>query len=101
MLNIILFNHGAERVFGYQAAEVMGQPLDLLVPDHARARHGDHAALDLLRTVAEQHRTFQRADHVLAHRLGVAELLEEDLHDALQLALLGRGQMVEVGTHVQ
>src|SRR4051812_41564312 len=35
------------------------------------------------------------------NRGGIAKFLEEDLHDALQLALLGRGQMIEVGTHVR
>ena len=44
MLNIVLFNHGAERTFGYSSAEIVGQPLDLLLPERARAKHGDHIA---------------------------------------------------------
>jgi PAS domain S-box-containing protein len=39
---IIFFNKGAEKTFGYSAAEVMGQPLDLLLPERFRANHGDH-----------------------------------------------------------
>jgi PAS domain S-box-containing protein len=39
---ITLFNAGAESIFGYTAAEIIGQPLDLLLPDGARARHHDH-----------------------------------------------------------
>ena len=39
---IVLFNAGAERIFGYAAAEVMGQPLDLLIPERYRAAHGGH-----------------------------------------------------------
>ncbi|HEX6965258.1 MAG TPA: ATP-binding protein [Gemmatimonadaceae bacterium] len=38
--HIILFNHGAERIFGYTAAEVLGKPLELLIPERARAAHG-------------------------------------------------------------
>ena len=37
--NIQLFNKGAEKIFGYQAQEVMGQPLDILLPDAFRQAH--------------------------------------------------------------
>jgi PAS domain S-box-containing protein len=36
---IRLWNTGAETIFGYTAAEAMGQSLDLLIPEHLRARH--------------------------------------------------------------
>ncbi len=39
---IVLFNEGAERCFGYRAAEVLGQPLDLLIPPAHRERHAGH-----------------------------------------------------------
>jgi PAS domain S-box-containing protein len=39
---IVLFNHGAETIFGYEASEVIGQPLDLLLPPGARAAHRAH-----------------------------------------------------------
>jgi len=39
---IVLFNEGAERTFGYRAAEVAGQPLELLLPEEARTRHAAH-----------------------------------------------------------
>ncbi len=39
---ITLFNTGAEQIFGYTAAEILGQPLDLLLPDDVRARHRAH-----------------------------------------------------------
>ena len=36
---IQLFNQGAERVFGYEEAEVLGEKLDVLIPEHFRADH--------------------------------------------------------------
>lgn len=39
---IILFNQGAERIFGYAAGEVLGQRLEMLLPDRARQQHGRH-----------------------------------------------------------
>jgi two-component system cell cycle sensor histidine kinase/response regulator CckA len=39
---IVLFNTSAERIFGYTAAEVLGQPLDILVPPHLVEAHHEH-----------------------------------------------------------
>lgn len=36
---ILLVNAQAERLFGYSRAELIGQQMDVLVPDHSRARH--------------------------------------------------------------
>lgn len=36
---IRLWNAGAEAIFGYQAAEALGQSLDLIVPERLRDRH--------------------------------------------------------------
>jgi PAS domain S-box-containing protein len=36
---IRLWNAGAEAMFGYAAAEALGQSLDLIVPERQRARH--------------------------------------------------------------
>ena len=33
------WNAGAERMFGYSAAEAVGQSLDLIIPENLRARH--------------------------------------------------------------
>jgi len=41
---IILFNKGAERVFGYAVEEAIGQPLELLLPPGARVSHAAHVA---------------------------------------------------------
>jgi PAS domain S-box-containing protein len=39
---IQLFNQGAEKIFGYQAQEILGQPLDLLLPEIFRQIHRHH-----------------------------------------------------------
>ncbi|WP_244237850.1 PAS domain S-box protein, partial [Corallococcus llansteffanensis] len=39
---ILLFNASAERIFGYAASEVLGQPLDVLLPERFRAVHARH-----------------------------------------------------------
>lgn len=36
---IVAWNGGAERIFGYPAAEALGQNLDLIIPEKQRARH--------------------------------------------------------------
>jgi two-component system cell cycle response regulator len=36
---ITLFNPAAERLFGYSATEVLGQPLDMLLPERVRGPH--------------------------------------------------------------
>lgn len=38
---IRLWNSGAEVMFGYKADEVLGQSLDLIIPDKLRGRHWD------------------------------------------------------------
>jgi len=38
----ILFNEGAEKIFGYSKAEAIGAPLDILIPEQLRAIHRQH-----------------------------------------------------------
>jgi PAS domain S-box-containing protein len=38
---IRFWNPGAERIFGYAAAEAVGQSLDLIIPEGLRKRHWD------------------------------------------------------------
>ncbi len=39
---IVLFNSGAEQIFGYTQQEILGQPLDLLIPPRIVAEHRQH-----------------------------------------------------------
>ena len=39
---IVLFNSAAERIFGYAAAEIIGQPLNILLPERFRPQHEEH-----------------------------------------------------------
>ena len=36
---IVLWNPAAEALFGYSAAEALGQPIEMLMPEHLRPRH--------------------------------------------------------------
>ena len=68
---IVLFNEGAERVFGYRLAEVLGQPLAMLLPEPARAAHAGHlrafaqSALPARRMAERRDIHGRRADGVL------------------------------------
>jgi PAS domain S-box-containing protein len=39
---IVLFNRGAEEIFGYRRDEVMGKPLQILIPERFRHPHHGH-----------------------------------------------------------
>jgi PAS domain S-box-containing protein len=39
---ITLFNDGAARIFGYEKNEIVGAPLDTLIPERFRTRHRTH-----------------------------------------------------------
>lgn len=36
---IAFWNKGAERIFGFSAAEAVGKPLDIIIPENLRERH--------------------------------------------------------------
>ncbi len=40
--SIVLVNAQVEKLFGYRRAELLGQPLELLVPTHLGSRHSQH-----------------------------------------------------------
>jgi PAS domain S-box-containing protein len=62
---ITLFNHGAETIFGYAAAEMLGQPLGMLLPVGAADAHRRHVVAfgssgDVARRMGERGQIFGR-----------------------------------------
>jgi PAS domain S-box-containing protein len=55
---IVVFNKAAERTFGYPAREVLGRPLDVLIPDGLVKTHRDH-----VRNFAASHDTARPIEH--------------------------------------
>ena len=57
------WNAAAQRVFGFSAAEAIGQSLDLIIPEHLRAGHwrGWHAAMQTQQLKLHGHATLTRA----------------------------------------
>jgi len=60
---ICLFNQGAEKIFGYRAREVLGRPLDVLIPQRFTEHHHRHvegfaASPDFLRPMNERGTVF-------------------------------------------
>ncbi len=58
---IILFNAGAERIFGYTAEEILGKPLDLLLPERFVANHHHHL-VDFARSTDVARRMGERGE---------------------------------------
>ena len=65
---VTLFNAGAENIFGFRREQVLGRPLEVLIPERFRASHGRHIrdfgrAADQLRPMNERGTIFgRRAD---------------------------------------
>ena len=60
---ITLFNDGAERIFGYTRADVLGAPLDVLLPERYRRVHAEHvrrfgSAGNVSRSMAQRREIF-------------------------------------------
>lgn len=72
---IILFNRGAETIFGYDAAEIIGQPIHILLPEHLRAGHG--AKIDRFKRSPENSRRMNVRGKVFGRRKDGEEFAAE------------------------
>jgi len=70
---IMRWNHAAAALFGYSAAEALGQHLDLIIPEHLRAAHwrGFEAAITHGVMKLQGRPTVTRATHQTGRRLYV------------------------------
>ena len=64
---IQLFNQGAQQIFGYQAQEIIGQPLDILLPTVFRQIHRQHIER-FSKSVEQSRRMLERSNHVYGRR---------------------------------
>ena len=82
------FNRGAEQLFGYGRNEVLGKPLDLLLPPHLLAVHREHVrgfgrGAETARHMGERreiHGRGQRVGHAGAPRRGARGAAGSLLH---------------------
>jgi len=70
---IMRWNRAAAALFGYGAAEALGQTLDLIIPDHLRAGHwrGFKAAMTNAAMRLQGRPTITRATHQTGRKLYV------------------------------
>ncbi len=83
---ITLFNQGAERIFGYTAAEVLGQPLSLLLPQRSAAAHQHHV------------REFSSTSNRVARRMGERSEVYGRRKDGSEFPSEASISKLEVGT---
>jgi PAS domain S-box-containing protein len=70
---IVLWNDAAAMLFGYGAAEAIGQPIDLIIPEHLRAAHwrGFRRAMAAGALTLQGRPTLTRAKHRSGRKLYV------------------------------
>lgn len=74
---ITMFNAGAERIFGYSKAEILGAPLETLLPERFRKNHSQH-----VKRFAEGEETARRMGMRSAEIFGLRKNGEEFPADA-------------------
>ena len=84
---IILFNRAAESLFGYTEQEVLGRPVEMLMPEHQRASHREEVGRFARSSDAQSRRMGHRREIVGRRRDGAEFPLEATLS---RLAIDGR-----------
>jgi PAS domain S-box-containing protein len=72
---IRVFNSGAEKLFGHRAADIMGRPLDDLIPARFRSVHTKH--MERFRASPEQSRLMTERSEILGVRADGSEFPAE------------------------
>ena len=72
---IRIFNPGAEKLFGHRAADIMGRPLDELIPTRFRAAHAEY--VESFRTSPEQSRLMTERSEIVGVRMDGSEFPAE------------------------
>jgi PAS domain S-box-containing protein len=72
---IRVFNSGAEKLFGHRAADIMGRPLDELIPARFRAAHAEH--MERFRASPEQNRLMTERSEIVGVRADGSEFPAE------------------------
>jgi PAS domain S-box-containing protein len=82
-MKIRVFNPGAEKLFGYNATDMIGQPLDLLMPARFQIAHADHIKRFL--ASPEQSRLMTERGEIIGVKVDGSEFLAEASVSKLQL----------------
>ncbi len=82
--NILLFNHGAEKIFGYSPAEAIGQPLEILLPMTSRNIHHQYVS-DFSNLECQSRKMGERSREVCGRRKNGEEFPAEASISKLKL----------------
>ena len=80
---IRMFNPGAEKLFGYNTADMMGQPLDLLIPTRFQIAHAEH--INRFLASAEQSRLMTERGEIIGVKADGSEFPAEASVSKLRL----------------
>ena len=92
---IIRWNHASAALFGYSAGEVLGQSVELIIPEHLRTAHwkGFDAAMEKGATKLQGRPTLTRALHKSGRRLYVEmtfAIVKDDTDEVLGAVAMAR-----------